>query len=65
MTSEEVLGMFGRQFGEAMADARDRQFVDMWNRLYDPDAYWKPELTYKGIGAKRRLYMKLEAESSG
>lgn len=52
-------GIVGREAGLAYQRQVDDKLVNLFAHFSDPDAYWKPEQTYRGIGGKRRLYMKM------
>jgi hypothetical protein len=55
MMSDRELGM---EFGRLLQKRRDQKIIDEYNRMIDPFAYRTVKRSYKGLGAKRRLYMK-------
>ncbi len=55
-----TLESIGQQYGRAWADHVDQQWAEWVDRMLNPDGYWKPSQTYSGIGAKRRLLMKVQ-----
>lgn len=55
---ESVWSIVGRQYGEALRKQQDAQWDQLLDAIQDPDKYYRPCTTYKGLAAKRRLYMK-------
>lgn len=56
---DELTNAVGREYGRAYAEAYDRVLLELLDSLKHPEDYWEARVTYRGVGGKRRLQMKV------